>query len=283
MIINIQIFQKVHIKLLDNYDSDFDNGNKGIVPYYFTKKNIDKMPIWKQVCYYVTDSVTPIYDNTYEILIISANNGYVAASLINSYDLIYCLNLYPGHHASYNQFGGYCYLNNGAICAKRYKQLNDNAKILILDIDYHAGNGTMDIFYEDPTIYTISVHADPKYDYPNECFEDEKGEKEGYGFNKNVIFPKKVNIEQYLEILDNMTDDIKKFDPELIIIPFGGDTYKEDKDPSKLYGANLNVDDYKKIGNKIKNLNKKIIITQEGGYDMENIDKILLSFIEGLL
>ncbi len=60
---------------------------------------------------------------------------------ILKYEVYYCLNMYPGHHASQNTYGGYCFLNNGAICAKRL-QKNGYNNIAILDIDYHAGDGT---------------------------------------------------------------------------------------------------------------------------------------------
>jgi acetoin utilization deacetylase AcuC-like enzyme len=71
----------------------------------------------------------------------------------------------PGHHAGRDYMGGYCYLNNAAIAAREAHR-RGLGPVAILDIDYHHGNGTQDIFYEDPDIFFASIHADPRTDYP---------------------------------------------------------------------------------------------------------------------
>ena len=287
----LEFLRDSYVSFKDNYDADFDpNKDGGLIPYYFSNRILNtrtKLPMWKKAGYYCTDVTTPIYENTYKNSMMSANISYVAAKFIDNYNLIYCLNMYPGHHASSDQMGGYCYLNNAAICAKQYQQRNAKNKIkpkvAILDLDYHAAQGTQEIFYDDPTVYNISIHADPYYVYPNQCFEDELGDNEGVGYNKNIIFSKQVKGDEYLDIVKQAITIINNFDPELVIIPFGGDTFKLDKDPSRLYTASLELEDYYDIGQELKKINRKMIITQEGGYDMENISKIVDNFISGII
>ncbi len=86
-------------------------------------------------------------------------------------------------------------------------------------------------------------------------FEDEIGEHNGYGFNRNFIFSKQVKADEYIDILKHAISIISDFDPSIVIIPFGGDTFKSDKDPSTLYGCRLELEDYIDIG---KNYNLSI-------------------------
>ena len=172
--------------------------------------------------------------------------------------------MYPGHHASYNKFGGYCYLNNTAICAQIL--INNGFKVDILDLDYHAGNGTANIF---PNSY--SIHANPEFDYPfYSCFDDQE---------HNFIFNKDVTKEQYFDLVNKVMD---KIDADILLIPFGGDTYKDDPDASHCCKCCLDIEDYRVISSLIRaKFDKKIIVLQEGGYDMDYIDLIVESFLSG--
>lgn len=284
----IEFLEQAYISFQKDYDKDFDpHGDGGLIPYHFChNRNLHgykNLPIWKQCGYFADDVATPIYDMTYNNALLSANNSFLSAKYIDNYDLIYCLNLYPGHHARSDGYGGYCYLNNAAISARHYQLLHPNSTIAILDLDYHAGNGTQEIFYKDPSVLTISIHADPVFEYPAYSgFEDETGEGPGLGFNKNFIFGKKAKSEEYLRILSQAIDHILSFSPSIVIIPFGGDTYLHDPDASLLYGCSLDIPDYFDIGQQLRRLNLPIIITQEGGYDMSKIGIIVQSFLSGI-
>lgn len=286
----LDFLENAWISFNENYDKDFDpNNDRGLVPYHFCinreNKGYRKIPhVWKRAGYFCHDVTTPIYENTFKIAMMSANNSFIASKMIDNYNLIYCLNSYPSHHAQYNSYGGYCYLNNTGICAKQYLQTHPNNKIAILDIDYHFGNACQDLFYTDNKVYTISIHGDPVFDYPTfSGFDDEVGEGPGEGFNKNLIFSKGVKSEEYIELLNIAIHEINNYDPQLVIVNFGGDTYKEDKDASNLYGASLELEDFNEIGKELKKINKKIIISQEGGYCMEKIGTIVDNFLSGLI
>ena len=97
----------------------------------------------------------------------------------------------PGHHAGRDFSGGYCYFNNTAIAAKI---LSVRGPVAVLDIDYHHGNGTQDIFWEDDRVLTISIHCDPRMDYPYFVgFADEIGGGAGEGYNLNIPLPPRTN------------------------------------------------------------------------------------------
>ena len=268
----------------ENYDKDWSDKYDGIVPYHFCDySNYKKIPcLYKQAGYFCGDVLTPIYSTTFDNSMMSANNCYIAVEMIDKHDLIYCLNMYPGHHAKKNKYTGYCYINNASIIAKYYMQIKEKAKIAILDLDYHAGDGQQEIFYEDPNVLTISIHADPKYDYPTYYgHADEIGLNEGKGFNENLIFPNGCEINDYLVLLEIACTKIKNFNPDILIIPFGADTFIDDPENGNSYLCCLQLDDYYTISSKIKNLNKKIIITQEGGYNLEKAGTIVENFLKG--
>lgn len=204
------------------------------------------------------------------------------------------MNINPGHHAKSDRYGGYCYLNNGAICAK--SMLNEPnlrySKIAILDLDYHAGDGTSNIFEYEPNVLTISIHINPLYDYPfYSSFEETNSENEienetsaNTNPNHNITFEPRCTISEYLVKITKAMEIINNFSPDALIIPFGGDTYKSDLDAIEQNRTQIDISDYSQISNRINLLwssSKPIIITQEGGYDMEKIADILESFLSG--
>lgn len=251
-------------------------------------KKIYKLEYFRQIGFYSSDLITPIFSNTFAQSLSSASNGFVIPNYIKQgHNLIYCANINPGHHAQTNKYGGYCYLNNGGICAKALlsdKQLN-YSKIAILDLDYHAGDGTGQIFQSDPNVLTVSIHINPLYDYPFYAgYQDENTDS-----NINLTFEPKCDISQYLDLISISMEKINQFDPDVLIIAFGGDTYKNDLDALEPNRTQIDIQDYKKISsqiysswiNKLKPTPKPIVITQEGGYNMENIGQIVESFLSG--
>jgi len=285
----------------------------GIIPYNFIRTTLTDAIIektknivtWKKIGMFCDDSVTPIFKNTWYTALNSTMNGVYAAELIKNNmcpeDVILCLNIYPGHHSGYNKYGGYCFLNNAMIAAfclsNEYVDgaitpINDKkVNVGILDIDYHAGNGTADILKFHQTnsnilfqnICCVSIHANPEYDYP---FME--GYRDDYQ-NKNILnipFEPNTKIEQYMKHLDEAITFLKKHDINYLIIAFGGDTYKNDPDVSEIAKCGLDIEDYFEIGEYIKksfdSILCKIIVTQEGGYNLDHIDEIVQSFLIGL-
>ncbi len=271
-------------------DDTFGNEIDGLVPYNIGTNNSEYKPsikfleYFRQIGLWCSDQITPIFSNTWNQVLRSASNGYVVPQYIKQgFDRIYCLNVNPGHHASSFRYGGYCYLNNGAICAQSL--LKDSElryeKIAILDLDYHAGDGTQQIFVFDPDVLTISIHINPLYDYPYYSGYPEENTHTNY----NLVFEPGCGLTQYLELVDVSMEKIKDFSPDALIIAFGGDTYKNDLDAIETNRTQIDIQDYKKIGQNIVNKLANpipIIVTQEGGYNMDKIGLIVKSFLSGL-
>ena len=106
----------------------------------------------------------------------------------------------PGHHAFADVAGGFCFLNNSAIAAQTLRK--QAARVAILDVDLHHGNGTQGIFYARPDVLTVSLHADPVRFYPFFWgHADERGEGPGLGYNLNLPLPRKSGDAAFLEAL----------------------------------------------------------------------------------
>ena len=231
--------------------------------------------------------MTPIFENTWSTTLDSVNNGIIASNLIKNndkHDIYYCLNIYPGHHAGYSRYGGYCFVNNPMVCAF---SLSEFSKVGILDLDYHAGNGTADIVghIKNDNICCVSIHANPEFEYP--FFE---GFRDDYD-NKNILnipFQPNTSLKDYILHLREAIEFLISHDIEHLVIAFGGDTFKDDPDTSVLCRCGLDIEDYYTIGQLIKRelknykSNLKIIITQEGGYCLNKIGEIIDSFLNGL-
>jgi acetoin utilization deacetylase AcuC-like enzyme len=262
-----------------DYISPYDNG---LVNYLFSKSaceiNSLNIPYYLQCGMFGNDYCTSIFDYTYETALRTAHNGILASKYIEKDTIVYCCNVLPGHHAAENLYGGYCFINNAAVCT--FKLLKRHNKISILDIDYHHGDGTQTIFYNDPRIQTISIHGNPINNYPFYTgFANENVEINGVSYNQNYPLESKSSVQSYIDTLIEALNKINDFNPDILIIAFGADTYQLDPQGS----FDLNLGDYTIIGKMIRKIQKPIIITQEGGYDLEFVGKIVSNFIKGLI
>jgi acetoin utilization deacetylase AcuC-like enzyme len=255
----------------------------GLVPLTFCFDRSSKMlgeiiknlPAYRQSGFFIDDMMTPIYENSWQVALQSANNGYCARNYFDQHQYMYLSNTYPGHHAKLASAGGYCFLNNAVICAQSLVRQYYQVRVTILDLDYHAGNG---FHSQNSQIQTISIHADPTIDYPlYEGYLNTNTETD-----INIIFPKKATWESYNVCLDRALKHVKEFDPDIVIVAFGFDTYEKDTDASCNYGCALKLEDYTKIGQELSKLDQKIIISQEGGYYIEDGPQIVKNLLDGL-
>ena len=281
----LDFLENVYASFQETPDNDYMKSD-GLVPYHFSRRlNFQtwrSLSLFKQMGYYCDDVITPINQDTYRHAMESANNTYTAARLIldGTRQHVYCLNSSPGHHAMRSGYGGYCFLNNALIAATELAR--HGQRVAILDVDYHAGNGMADILQHLPlklSILAISIHADPKYEYPSYSgFVDEIGPSN----NHNYVFEKNAKWPSYRDhCLLPALGQIKKFLPDVIVVAFGSDTYARDPDASILYGCGLEVDDYLEMGRLISMACSKIIICQEGGYS-EAVPQITDNFLKGI-
>jgi acetoin utilization deacetylase AcuC-like enzyme len=265
-------------------DKHWGNSVGGLVPNHFFKKLPNKrVPPYKLSGYYGSDFMTPIYGDTYENALQSAASAYKSAEIawLNN-SPAYALVCSPGHHAKWNEYGGYCFINNGLVAAYRFIELGAK-RTAVLDIDYHAGNGTSDIVAINPLmrdkVYCWSLHGDPIIEYPSfDGFEDDYESSQ----IKNVPLCGKYRFENYRNHLIAACDEINKLNCDAVVVAFGGDTFRGDPDANPNGGFLFDLENYVEIGQIIRQkLGSKIVITQEGGYDMQNIAQIVGNFLKG--
>lgn len=229
--------------------------------------------------YYSFDAATPINAGTSAAITSAANVALTAASLLQQGQRsVFGLTRPPGHHASHNVYGGYCFLNNAAIAAEWL--LDSGAeRVAILDVDYHHGNGTQSIFYDRSDVLFVSLHADPAHAFPYFLgYADEQGTKEGEGYNLNYPLPEGTDWNQYKALLSEALDRIAEFAPAFIVLSLGVDTY--DGDPISEFA--FQHDDFTRMSELLASLDIPTVLLMEGGYAVEalgqNVVNVLAAF-----
>lgn len=228
--------------------------------------------------YWCFDAGTPLNAETWIAASWSAAAAAAAASHIEEGgDLAYSLSRPPGHHATRSRFGGYCYLNNGGLAAAR---LRKRGRVAVLDIDYHHGNGTQSLFYRDDRVMTISIHGDPRIDFPYFAgFAEERGKGRGAGFNHNLPMPLGVDGPAYQEVLDKRVRPLlRDFDPKALVVAAGLDTYE--LDPVGKF--KLTTDDLRRVGETIGRWGYPVVAVQEGGYHAPHLGRNARALLKGL-
>ena len=223
------------------------------------------------------DSGTPIAEHSWESAYWSAQTALTALDYLLSgkRKAAFALCRPPGHHAGRDYLGGYCYLNNAAIAA-REAQSRGAGRVAILDIDYHHGNGTQDIFYEDADILFVSIHADPATDYPFYWgHADERGLGAGKGTTLNIPLPRGTDMTGYNQALNEALSAISDWNAGCLILSFGADTYAGD--PISHFA--LQREDFADIGRRIASLDLPTLIVMEGGYATDDLGKNVAAFL----
>tara|TARA_B100001765_G_scaffold183360_1_gene127402 strand:- start:161 stop:703 length:543 start_codon:yes stop_codon:yes gene_type:complete len=174
--------------------------------------------------------------------------------------------------------GGYCYLNNAAIAA-RAAQARGIGRVAILDVDYHHGNGTQDIFYADGEVLFASIHADPKTDYPFYWgHADERGEGAGEGATLNLPLPQGTAWSSYAPALDTALEAVSAHAADLLVVSYGADTFAQDP----ISHFKLLREDYAEMGERIAALGLPTLVVMEGGYAVDALGANVSAFIAGL-
>ncbi len=232
---------------------------------------------------YQADDSAPISEHSWISIYWSAQTALNAAeSLLNNdsgaNDVQLCFSRPPGHHARKSAAGGFCYLNNAAIIAEYLRQ--KYAKIAIIDTDMHHGQGIQEIFYDRKDVLYTSVHGDTVNFYPGVTgHEFERGEGEGYGYNVNFPMPHGTDEEGFFAYVDKSIETMKTFDPDVIVHVLGFDVYKDDPEAR----CKVSTEGFKILAQKMKALNKPLIVLVEGGYYIQKLNDNLQAFLSGLI
>lgn len=223
------------------------------------------------------DLSAPVTAGTFEAARGAAGCALGAAgALVGGDRLSIALSRPPGHHAGRSFCGGYCYFNNAALAAQKLLSLG---RVGILDLDYHHGHGTQDIFYRRADVSYASLHADPAVEYPYRWgFAHEKGEGPGEGHNLNLPLAPDCGTTAYLEALDRALEFLGRQSPASLVISLGFDTHRSDP----YTGLGLDEEDYCSIARLIRGLDLPAAAVFEGGYDLKVLGNSWKRFIEGI-
>lgn len=250
---------------------------KALLPATFPPRGCSRRPksLLGRAGYHMFDLSAPIMDGTYRAALASANCALNGAKAIrDGAKSAFALCRPPGHHAGKSFCGGYCYLNNAAIAAN---WLTSYGKVAILDIDYHAGNGTQDIFYERGDVVTLSIHADPDEEYPAFCgYADETGAGQGIGLHRNFPLPAGTEDTGYLSALEEALTLIKSFTPKYLVLSAGMDLYAGDP----LGKFKVTREGIRLIGARVAVLEMPTLIVMEGGYNNDALGENILTLLE---
>lgn len=257
-------------------------GGDAIAASFPARRQRQKVPkhIDGKVGYYALAMETSIAEGTWKAALSACAVAQSAQRVVSAGErTAFAMCRPPGHHATSDQFGGYCFLNNAAIAAQMF--LDDGVKrVAILDIDFHHGNGTQDIFYRRSDVFYCSLHGEPENAFPYFLgYADETGEGEGEGYNANYPLPEGSNYVAWSACLDSALARIADYGPDALVISLGVDTFKED--PISFF--KLDSADYLTCGKAIAGLGLPTLFVMEGGYAIEEVGINTVNVLQGFL
>lgn len=236
--------------------------------------------IYARAGYYAFDMSSGIMNKTYVSTMASANLAVAAVRRLRDDQVneVVALCRPPGHHCNGHKAGGYCYVNNAALSISEWRRQSPNARVGILDVDFHHGNGTQDIFYSDPNVFYTSIHGADEFPYYTGN-EDERGDGDAIGTNLNLPLETGSSFDQYLQKLESALAGLLKHEPEFLLVSLGFDTFNLDP----LGSFKIHTEDYEVLARTVRTRlpNVQTVILLEGGYVVEHLGSNLLSFLKG--
>lgn len=228
--------------------------------------------------YYALSGETAISEGTWEAAYASAQVALTGAERINQgAGAVFSLCRPPGHHAAIDMYGGYCFVNNAAVAAQHLLDTGAT-RIAILDVDFHHGNGTQDIFDARDDVLFISLHGDPMDAFPHFLgHAEETGTGAGDGYTINYPLPPKTDFATWRAALQKALAQIKDYAPDALIVSLGVDTFETD--PISFF--KLTSDDFTTYGADIATLNLPTLFVMEGGYDIAEIGVNAVNVLQG--
>ncbi len=242
--------------------------------------HMDRIPqnIDGKVGYYCHASETAMTQGTWAAALASVScaqtaQRHVAAGANSAFAL--CRP--PGHHATADQYGGYCFINNAAVVADMFRT-SGAGRVAVLDIDFHHGNGTQSLFYDRADVMFASLHGAPQETYPYYLgYADETGRGTGEGFNLNYPMTAGTGYGLWSQALDDAIAKITAWGAEALVVSLGVDAYKDD--PISFF--KLESDDFTDAGRRIGRMKLPTVFCMEGGYAIEAVGINTVNVLEG--
>lgn len=227
---------------------------------------------------YSMDNGTPLAAGTWQAAKAGADAAASAAAHVAAgARAAFCCTRPPGHHAGPDFMGGYCFLNNAAVAAQ-WLRAHGAARVAVLDVDYHHGNGTQSIFYDRADVLFVSIHGDPRTEYPFYLgHADETGAGAGAGCNLNLPLPAGTGFAQWMAALEQGCARIVAHGAQALVVSLGLDTFEGDP-ISRFYLAS---EDFLRIGGRLARLRLPTVFVLEGGYAAAELGTNAVNVLEG--
>lgn len=229
--------------------------------------------------YHQADTACPIGPHTWHSAYWSAQTAIAAAdAVLGGAASAYALCRPPGHHATIDRAGGFCFLSNTAIAAERC--LRAGRRPAVLDIDLHHGNGTQQVFYDRHDVLTVSIHADPSRFYPFFWgHAGERGTGPGHGYNLNLPLALGTGDEGFLAALEEAGERIRLFGADILVLATGLDAFEGDP----FGGLKVTTGGFARIAAGCAGLALPMVLVQEGGYLSPELSRNLETFLRALI
>ena len=227
---------------------------------------------------YSMDNGTPLAAGSWQAAKAGADAAASAAARVAAgARAAFCCTRPPGHHAGPDFMGGYCLLNNAAVAAQ---WLCDQgaARVAVLDVDYHHGNGTQSIFYDRADVLFVSIHGDPRTEYPFYLgHADETGEGAGAGCNLNLPLAAGSSVQAWFDALEAACVRICAYGADALVVSLGLDTFQGD--PISRFA--LASADFLRLGQRLARLGLPTVFVLEGGYAAAELGTNAVNVLEG--
>jgi acetoin utilization deacetylase AcuC-like enzyme len=238
--------------------------------------------VLSKIAFYCVHAFTPICESTLPSLKwdLAVTKRAVDVVLSGVARVAYAQVIHPGHHAGPGSYGGFCFINSAAIAARMLQQKYD--KVAVIDVDYHHGNGTMAVFWDDPTVLFASLHGDPNYEFPfTSGFANQVGGHGAEHTTINVVLPVGCPWSEYAKELQQILYQVEVFGASAMVVSLGLDTLKGDPVTFPQARVALDLNDFREMGQMLLGLNLPTVVVQEGGYLLDQVPTAVLNFFDG--
>ncbi|MFY3383878.1 histone deacetylase family protein [Paracidovorax sp. MALMAid1276] len=227
---------------------------------------------------YSMDNGTPMAAGTWAAAKAGADAAASAALRVARGErAAFCCTRPPGHHAGPDFMGGYCFLNNAAVAAQLMRN-EGAARVALLDVDYHHGNGTQSIFYDRDDVLFVSLHGDPRTEYPFFLgHADETGRGPGAGYNLNLPMPAGTTVAGWMEALEQACVRIARYGADALVVSLGLDAFEGD--PISRFA--LASSDFTRVGVRLGRLGLPTVFVLEGGYAASELGTNAVNVLDG--
>ncbi len=228
--------------------------------------------------YWCFETMTPVVQGSYRAARAAVDVALTAAdAVLDGETMAYGLCRPPGHHAPRSGFGGYCFFNNAAVAAQSIVE-RTGEPVAILDLDYHHGNGTQQIFYRRSDVLYVSLHGDPDRAYPYFAgFPEETGAGDGQGTTMNLPLRAGCTDDEYLAALELGLEAIESIGGSTLLVSLGMDTFGQDP----ICDFALTTPVYGEIGHRVARSGRRLVILQEGGYFIPALGENVVTWLRG--